>query len=559
MSKTISKTETNTAADVTDPSPKPQRKALLYCRVSSTKQKTHGHGLDSQELRCRQYANDQGYEMAGVFPDDASGGGDFMARPGMVALLRYLDANPLEQFVVIFDDLKRFARDTAFHLKLREALTLRGASVECLNFKFEDTPEGRFIETILAAQGELERRQNRRQVIQKMRARTMAGYYCQRHPVGYVYQKQAEHGRILTPKEPEASIIREALEGYACGRFETAAEVARFLGGYPSIVKTRTGSVRRQMATDILKRPIYAGYIHYPNWGVEMLKGKHEALISLEIWHAIQERLEGRKNITARSDIREDFPLRNYVACAHCGNAYTSSWSKGRSRHYGYYTCQTDGCTFKNKSIRKESIEGDFAALIRRMQPAPALFRAAKAMFADIWNARASNETIRRQELRQELSGIERKISNLVERVIGTQSDALITAYEGEIKKLELRKAVLTEQSQTALKPLKSFDQAFGTAMEFLGKPWRIWEQGSFAQRRVLLRLALPNALQYDKEHGFSNHDLALPFKALEDLCTQNLGLVPRRGLEPPRPYGHQHLKLARLPIPPPGQVERSG
>ncbi len=31
--------------------------------------------------------------------------------------------------------------------------------------------------------------------------------------------------------------------------------------------------------------------------------------------------------------------------------------------------------------------------------------------------------------------------------------------------------------------------------------------------------------------------------------------LVPRRGLEPPRPFGHWHLKPARLPIPPPGQA----
>lgn len=34
--------------------------------------------------------------------------------------------------------------------------------------------------------------------------------------------------------------------------------------------------------------------------------------------------------------------------------------------------------------------------------------------------------------------------------------------------------------------------------------------------------------------------------------------MVPKRGLEPLRPYGHQHLKLARLPIPPPGQGESS-
>ncbi len=31
---------------------------------------------------------------------------------------------------------------------------------------------------------------------------------------------------------------------------------------------------------------------------------------------------------------------------------------------------------------------------------------------------------------------------------------------------------------------------------------------------------------------------------------------MPRRGLEPPRLLHHQHLKLARLPIPPPGQVD---
>lgn len=29
--------------------------------------------------------------------------------------------------------------------------------------------------------------------------------------------------------------------------------------------------------------------------------------------------------------------------------------------------------------------------------------------------------------------------------------------------------------------------------------------------------------------------------------------MVPVEGLEPPRPFGHQHLKLARLPIPPHG------
>jgi len=123
------------------------KKALIYCRVSTTKQTIEGSGLQSQESRCRRYAEEKGYAVAAVFPDDVSA--------GMVSLLAFLDAQPEENFVVIFDDLKRFARDTVFHIQLRQALEERGAAVECLNFKFEDTPEGQFIETIMAAQAKL--------------------------------------------------------------------------------------------------------------------------------------------------------------------------------------------------------------------------------------------------------------------------------------------------------------------------------------------------------------------------------------------------------------------
>lgn len=174
--------------------------AVIYCRVSSTKQKTEGSGLESQEHRCRQYAEARGFEVEAVFPDDASGGGDFMKRPGMVNLLRYIDAQPDKNYVVIFDDLKRFARDTEFHIKLRREFQQRDARIECLNFKLDDTPEGKFVETIFAAQGELEREQNRRQVIQKMKARVEKGYYVFHPPIGYRYEKDRTHGKLLGPQ-----------------------------------------------------------------------------------------------------------------------------------------------------------------------------------------------------------------------------------------------------------------------------------------------------------------------------------------------------------------------
>lgn len=80
----------------------------------------------------------------------------------------------------------------------------------CLNFNFVDTPEGKFSEIIVAASGQLEREQNKRQVSQKMEARMQNGYYVHSAPIGYEYRKVDGRGKMLFPVEPIASIIREA-------------------------------------------------------------------------------------------------------------------------------------------------------------------------------------------------------------------------------------------------------------------------------------------------------------------------------------------------------------
>lgn len=304
--------------------PDKTRAALIYCRVSDKKQKTEGHGLESQEHRCRQYAQERGLAVEMVFPDDISGGGDFMKRPAMRALLAYLDSEKDQNYVVIFDDLKRFARDTEFHIKLRREFAERGASVECLNFKFEDTPEGRFIETVIAAQGQLEREQNSRQVIQKMKARVEKGYYVFHPPVGYRYSKDKMHGKLLVRDEPAASILIEALEGYANGKFSSQVEVKRFLESKPEFPKSGpSGYVHASKVKEILQRPVYAGYVEAPDWGVSLRKGHHEPLIPYSTYERIQGLLSGNAYAPARKDINEDFPLRGFVLCDDCGKPMT--------------------------------------------------------------------------------------------------------------------------------------------------------------------------------------------------------------------------------------------
>ena len=114
------------------------------------------------------------------------------------------------------------------HWAIKKEFESRGARIESPNFKFEDTPEGNFIETILAGKSQLDREQNKRQVRQKMQARLESSIYCFSAPCGLEYKKTAEYGKLLHIKEPEASIIRESLEGFANDRFLTQTDVLNF-------------------------------------------------------------------------------------------------------------------------------------------------------------------------------------------------------------------------------------------------------------------------------------------------------------------------------------------
>ncbi len=504
-------------------------RALIYCRVSSTKQRVEGSGLESQEQRCRAYAEEKGYEVEAVFPDDVSGGSDFIKPPGMVALLSYIDAQKSKPYVVIFDDLKRFARDTEFHLKLRREFVTRGAVIDCLKFRIEDTPEGKFIETIIAAQGELEREQNRRQVVQKMKARVENGFWVFRAPVGYRYKNSSSSGgKVLVPDEVLAPIVRDALEGFAIGRFASQAEVLRFLEHNPQFPKDRKdGSIRPMTISRLLRKVVYAGYVEAPKWGIKLRKGQHDGLISFETHQLILEHLEGRKRRpAARADYNEDFPLRGFVLCDCCSNAMTAAWSKGKYRHYPYYFCMTRGCEAKSKSVPRAKIEEGLAEIIKGLQPAKGLFDLAKAMLRDAWDVRLAAAHGDKEAIHAQLRETERQMEGLLDRIVDANSASIVSAYESRIEKLEQKKTVLNERLEKSVPKKGRLEDCIELSLQFLSKPWFLYEKGDHVMRQTILRLAFSEPLRYAPNGAYRTPELAFPFKYLAGISGSKSEMV---------------------------------
>lgn len=109
-------------------------KAVIYCRVSSKRQVKEGHGLDSQETRCREHARRLGYDVLETFPDKAVSGGK-LHRPSFNRLLAYVEAQD-SAVAVIIDDISRFSRDIESHWALRRALKAVGGKLESPSVQF---------------------------------------------------------------------------------------------------------------------------------------------------------------------------------------------------------------------------------------------------------------------------------------------------------------------------------------------------------------------------------------------------------------------------------------
>lgn len=497
-------------------------RAIIYTRVSSDRQVKEGNGLDSQELRCRRFAEDNGYQVLDVFKEEGESGGLF-ERTAMKRVLKCLEENDSgnenDKIVVIFDDLKRFARDTEVHFLLKKEIYGRNGRVECPNFRFEDSPEGKFVETVMAATAELERNQNKRQVIQKMKARLERGFWTFMPPVGLKNYQDPAIGRVLGNHEPIASILKEAIEGFAEGIFVTPDQVKNFI-----LSEYKKHGVDRKLSNSgtmhILRNELYCGHIQYLPWGIEFKKGKQKGFISLETFLQVQDRLAKRSKGLVRKDYSLDFPLRGFAVCYSCGKRLRASFNKGRGGYYGHYWCQTTGCSYRYKNTRKEKMELLFEELLLKIKPREELVELTKQVLIERWWKRLEQQKENESSLRIELREVEYKKQNFLNRIGKTIDESLLSEYEEEIRKLSVREREIKLQLESSFDKGKIFGTAIENVFGVLKKPQDMWRSEDYRDKTSILLMYFGENLKFDFVEGFGTASLAYPINEIGDFTS---------------------------------------
>ena len=271
--------------------------AALYVRVSTEAQAEEGYSIEAQKERLEAFCVARGIKNYEFYIDGAYSGSN-IERPELYRLIEDVKSGKITHVIVYkLDRLSRSQKDTLYLIE--DVFNPNSVDFISMEENFDtSSPIGRAMLGILSAFAQLERETIYERTRMGMRERVKKGLWPGggKVPFGYDYDKKS--GTLV--KNADADKVRQIYELY--------------LNGYsPQKIADILGLKYEQWVTDILSRPLNAGYISF---GGKLYKGVHEPIISEEIF----EKTAGIMRMRSKNRrYTAEHLLSGLVYCGECG------------------------------------------------------------------------------------------------------------------------------------------------------------------------------------------------------------------------------------------------
>ncbi|WP_255249831.1 recombinase family protein [Bacillus sp. FJAT-45066] len=324
----------------------------IYCRVSTEEQATEGYSISAQLQTLRQYAHLYGWSIAEEYVDEGISGKDIKGRPAMQRMISDVEKDKFQ--AVLVWKISRLSRNMLDTLVLLDKFEEYDVKFISYSENFDtSSPIGKLVVQLMASIAEMERNTLSENVKLGMTQRAKEGSWNGGLVFGY---DSIEKELVVNSKESE--IVQIIFTLYAEGNGLKAIANHLNKAGY----RTKHGrhfSING-IAT-ILDNPIYVGKIRWlqvENWDKKrrrgknsnpiIVKGKHEGIVSDELWNIVQARRQSKSFKSRQSN--EPFLLNSILRCPDCGQGMvpsitTSTQKDGKKRKHRYYVCSN----FHNK------------------------------------------------------------------------------------------------------------------------------------------------------------------------------------------------------------------
>ena len=328
--------------------------AVLYLRVSTTRQMNTGADIDedgnsiaTQREWATSKANKLKAPIIEEFVEPGQSAQTISKRPIFRQMLEYLDEHPEVRYVIIYMRSRVFRNFTDAAITKR-ALLEKGVRLISAKEEFGEGYMADAMEAITDIMNEVQVRMSGEDIKIKMRHKVEQGGTVGMAKLGYLNVPKLHEGRRMNTVEidPERGpLIQRAFELYATGEYtvrELQEELTEQGLTTRPTVRYAAKPISHSRLAALLSDPYYVGVIRYKG---ELYPGRHEPLISKDLFLKVQDILRERVHNTSRERVNHHF-LKGLLYCDRCEKAGRNSrliFTRARGKAgelYDYYLCR---------------------------------------------------------------------------------------------------------------------------------------------------------------------------------------------------------------------------
>lgn len=253
------------------------------------------------------------------------------------------------------DRISRNAGDLGKIVDLMDAGLLQ--EIRTYGQKFSNNPNEKFLLMILGSQAKLENDNRGVNVKRGLRTRAEMGLWCGTPPLGYKTQNQLDKKCQVILDGDRAHIVKKMFEKVAYEKW-SGRKIYNWLRFEANFYTRGNKPLTLSGVYRVLTHTFYYGVFERPAGSGNWYQGKHEPLITKDLFDKVQAQLK-RDNIVRES---KEFAFTKMFTCGYCGSGISAEekWKElkgGGANRYIYYGCSRGkdrNC--KNKYIREEEL-----------------------------------------------------------------------------------------------------------------------------------------------------------------------------------------------------------
>lgn len=321
------------------PPPDIKLKYCLYARKSTESDERQALSIESQVKEMLQIAERENLEIVDI-RREAKSAKDSDKRPVFKEIINDI-ANDRFNAILTWapDRLSRNAGDLGSLVDLMDQKKL--LAIRTYGQVFSNSPNEKFLLMILCSQAKLENDNRGINVKRGLRARCEMGLWPTCPPTGYFKEKRVDHkGECL--QDPErAPIIKKMFEKVAYEKW-SGRKIYHWLK-FDINFRTHLGKKHLSLGNihRLLENTFYYGPFEYPRGSGNWYQGKHEPIITKELFDQVQGQMKN-SNLVRKENI--EFAFTKIMKCGLCGSGISATekfkkLKNGDHNRHVYYGC----------------------------------------------------------------------------------------------------------------------------------------------------------------------------------------------------------------------------